>query len=196
MGPEITRRRRRFAGLGVLGALFWGAAFAASYGQAPLYYSNQNQYLLHGLADAGRGDLAHDWFAAKTGDPTPVFSATIAWLYTHAGEWSFYATFVVLQGIYFVSLVTLIDATFGLPRSRPARFVLLTLLVAVHSLAARWASLYVTGTLVPIYLHRPMDAVDLPPILREHRSNQLMNRGIVVHDQQLLEVRHCPRIHE
>ena len=41
---------------GVLGL----AAFAAAYGQAPLYYSNQNQYFLHGLAEAGEGLLAED----------------------------------------------------------------------------------------------------------------------------------------
>src|SRR5579883_3127440 len=53
-------------------------AFAAAYGQAPLYYSNQNQYFLHGLAAAGDGQLRADWLA-RTADPTPVFSGLVAW---------------------------------------------------------------------------------------------------------------------
>ncbi len=165
MKPDVTRPRRRFVGLGLFAALFWAAVFAAAYGLAPLYYSNQNQYFLHGLAADGRGDLASDWLVT-TRDPTPLFSAGIAWLYTHGGELEFYAAYAVLLGVYFVSLVALIDATIGLPRSRPARFMLLTLLVAVHSCAARMASIYITGTMVPMYLHRPMDAIDIPRYLQ------------------------------
>jgi len=36
-------------------------AFVVAYGQAPLYYSNQNQYFLHGLANAGVGRLSDDF---------------------------------------------------------------------------------------------------------------------------------------
>jgi hypothetical protein len=165
MGPVANRPRRRFAGLGVFGSLFWAVVFAAACGQAPLYYSNQNQYLLHGLAAAHVGDLEHDWLA-RTLDPTPAFTAVIAqFAETHIEEWAIPAVFAVLQGIYFISLVGLIDGTLGLPRSRPARFVLLTLLVTVHSAAARYASLYVTGTAVPQYLHRAMDPFDAPRFL-------------------------------
>src|SRR5438445_11000945 len=102
MKPDGSRAR--FAGLGVLPALFWAAAFVAACGQPPLYFSNQNQYFLHGLAAAGRGDLGHDWLA-NTLDPTPAFSAGVGWLYTHAGEWAFYGVYAILQGVYFVSLV-------------------------------------------------------------------------------------------
>src|SRR5207245_419932 len=120
--------------------------------QAPLYFSNQNQYFLHGLAAAGRGDLAHDWLAT-TRDPTPVFCAAVAGTYSTVGDTAFYGIYAVLIGTYFVGLVSLIDATLGLPRSRPARFVLLVLLVVVHAAVFRLASLYVTGTAVPQYLH-------------------------------------------
>jgi hypothetical protein len=135
--------------------------FVAAHVQAPLYYSNQNQYFLHGLAATGRGDLARDWLA-NTRDPTPVFSAGVAGAYSTVGESAFYGIYAVLIGVYFVSLVSLIDATLGLPRSRPARFVLLTLLVVVHAAVFRLASLYVTGTAVPQYLHYRMAAVDVP----------------------------------
>ena len=33
--------------------LILAAGFAAAHTQSPLFYSNQNQYLLHGLAEAG-----------------------------------------------------------------------------------------------------------------------------------------------
>src|SRR5205823_3096506 len=138
-------------GLGLLPALFWAAAFAAAYVQAPLYYSNQNQYFLHGLAAAGRGDLARDWLA-NTRDPTPLFSAGVAWTYTHLGEWAFPAAYCVLLGVYFVSLLTLIDAALGLPRNRVIRFVLLTLLVAVHADVVRLLAKQLTGTDIPRYL--------------------------------------------
>ena len=178
MTPDGSRARRPFAGLGVLSAFFWAAAFVAASGQPPLYFSNQNQYFLHGLAAAGRGDLAHDWLA-NTGDPTPAFSAGVGWLYTHAGESAFYGVYAILQAVYFVSLVALIDGAFGLPRSRPARFVLLTLLVAVGTCAARWASMYVSGTVVPAYLHRPMDPIDVPRYLQQGLSSQyLLAQGL------------------
>jgi hypothetical protein len=37
----------------------WGVLLGLAYGQAPLYTSNQNQYFLHGLAQAGQGLLAY-----------------------------------------------------------------------------------------------------------------------------------------
>ena len=50
--------------LKILATTFLGTIlFALAYTQAPLYYSNQNQYLLHGLATAGYGHLDGDWLA-------------------------------------------------------------------------------------------------------------------------------------
>ena len=54
-----------------------GVSFAVAYGQAPLYHSNQNQYFVHGMAEAGFGHLREDWLA-NTADPTPVFSGLVA----------------------------------------------------------------------------------------------------------------------
>src|SRR6516225_1997929 len=92
----------RAAGLFLLGTAF----FAAVYCQAPLYYQNQNQYSLHGLARAGTGLLDEDWLA-NTRDPTPVFSglvaATARWLH----PWLFYLYYALLQGIYAASLLGL-----------------------------------------------------------------------------------------
>lgn len=165
MKPESTKAPRPSTGIGFFGAFFWATTFAAAYGLAPVFYANQNQYLLHGMAAAGHGELATDWLV-NTRDSTPLFSAAVAWMYTHGGELTFLAAHAAFLGVYFVCLISLIDATIGLPRSRPARFVLLTLLLAVHAGAVRYASLYITGTVVPMYLHRPMDAIDIPRYLQ------------------------------
>ena len=89
--------------------IFLAAAFALAHTQAPLYYSNQNQYFLHGLAQGGRGYLDRDWLA-NTADPTPVFSAAVAWTYRHVGEWPFQAIYFVMLMVYFVSLAAIVKA--------------------------------------------------------------------------------------
>ena len=58
--------------------LFWTLLFAVAYTQSPLYSSNQNQYFLHGLANAGTGFLREDWLA-RTPDTVPVFNALVEW---------------------------------------------------------------------------------------------------------------------
>ena len=49
----------------VLLLLLMAVGFALAHTQSPLFFSNQNQYLLHGLADAGYGHLSHDWLASS-----------------------------------------------------------------------------------------------------------------------------------
>src|SRR3977135_1083966 len=87
------RRIGRKTGLFLLGT----ALFAAAYCQAPLYYSNQNQYFLHGLANAGQGLLREDWLA-NTGDPTPVFSALVAFTAQTLHPWAFHVYYALLLG--------------------------------------------------------------------------------------------------
>ena len=66
-GPVLdapsTPRPARPPRLGVLPALAWAVVFAVAHTQGPLFYSNQNQYLLHGLAAGGHGHLDGDWLA-------------------------------------------------------------------------------------------------------------------------------------
>src|SRR3954468_24018049 len=87
-------------------ALAGTALFSAAYCQAPLYYSNQNQYFLHGLARAGEGTLNEDWLA-NTKDPTPAFSAFVAFTARHLHPWAFHAVHALLQGVYAASLLGL-----------------------------------------------------------------------------------------
>src|SRR5438067_5986920 len=86
--------------------LFWACVFAAVYCQAPLYYSNQNQYFLHGLADAGVGLLDEDWLA-YTRDPTPAFSGLVALTARWLHPWAFHAYYALLQGAYAAALLGL-----------------------------------------------------------------------------------------
>src|SRR5262249_24211492 len=97
--------------------LLLAPGFALAHTQAPLHYSNQNQYFLHGLAQGGRGDLDRDWLAI-TADPTPVFSAAVAWTYRYIGEWPFQTMYFAMLMGYFVSLAALLTA---LPSLRSGR---------------------------------------------------------------------------
>src|SRR5262249_45263360 len=89
-GPACGLRRHgeRTGGEGTLSpagrAVVLAGCLTVAYTQLPLYSANQNTYFLHGLANSGSGQLAHDWLA-KTADPVPVFSAlvqfTVRWLW-------------------------------------------------------------------------------------------------------------------
>jgi hypothetical protein len=119
--PLVTRW------LPLLTALFFGVAYT----QAPLYYSNQNQYFLHGLAQAGRGFLADDWLA-NTPDPTPVFSLVVALTYRLLDESVFYLYYLAILGIYAGSLLGLFDLLYP-GRSLSVRLTFAVGLVLVHS---------------------------------------------------------------
>src|SRR3954467_6709209 len=95
-----TRRSALVVGLFLIGA----ALFNAAYGQAPLYYSNQNQYFLHGLARAGVGHLDEDWLA-NTADPTPAFSTLVAFTARFLHPAFFHAWYALLLGVYAAALV-------------------------------------------------------------------------------------------
>src|SRR6059058_789366 len=114
------------------------ALFAAAYCQAPLYYQNQNQYFLHGLADAGVGLLRDDWLA-NTRDPPPAFSALVSFTARHLHPWAFYLYYALLLGAYASALLGLFASLAGEEATRrwPA---FLALLLACHSAVARWAS--------------------------------------------------------
>jgi hypothetical protein len=130
--------------------LAWAVAFAIAHTQAPLYYSNQNQYFLHGLAEAGWGDLDRDWLA-NTHDPTPVFSAVVDFTYRFLGESVFYVYYFLLLGAYFSCLAAIPTVLPGPPLRGLARFGYLTLLVIVHAAALRLASVYLFGRDYPWY---------------------------------------------
>ena len=115
--------------------IFWAVVFTLAYAQSPLFTSNQNQYFIHGLADAGYGYLDQDWLA-QTLDPTPVFSGLVGLSY-RLFHWMpvFYIQFALLAGIYILSLNSILSQTLQLEKSRLKRWFYLLALVLLHSAA-------------------------------------------------------------
>ncbi len=139
-------------GLFLLGTIL----FTAAYCQAPLYYSNQNQYFVHGLADVCQADpregfLHADWLA-QTADPTPLFSAIVFVTAHYAQPWLFQVYHALLLGVYAAALISVFAFVVG-PEVAARRWpILLTLLVAAHSGILRWASFRWLGADYPWYL--------------------------------------------
>jgi hypothetical protein len=137
---QLAYRCACAAGLFLLGSV----VFAAIYGLAPLYYSNQNQYFVHGLARAGDGVLAEDWLA-KTADPTPVFTALVALTVQYAHPWLFYAYHALLLGAYAGVALGLFVVLAG-PNLAVRRWpVFVALILLIHSGLVRWLSYQVVG---------------------------------------------------
>jgi hypothetical protein len=131
--------------------LIWAGAFGIAHTQCPLYFSNQNQYFLHGLAEGGLGFLEHDWLVS-THDPTPVFSAGVALTYRYLDVSLFYLYYFIVLAVYFCSLAAITAVLPGPPLTGLARFFFLTLLVAVHAAILRLGSVYAFGVDYPWYL--------------------------------------------
>ncbi len=124
--------------------------FAVAYTQPALYYSNQNQYFLHGAALAGVGDLRSDWLA-NTADPTPLFTAGVGLCERFVGPGPVYATFFGLTVVYFLSLWTLIQALPGRSTTWVGELLTAAGLIATHGAAARAASVSLAGVDYPWY---------------------------------------------
>lgn len=118
-------------------------AFALAYLQVPLYFSNQHQYFLHGLAQVGFGDLASDWLA-NTVDPAPVFTALVVLTLRFFSANLFYVYFAVLAGVYFVSLMAIARMQLPVGPGRHSRLLLVgAAMIVVHSfLFRKWLAIY------------------------------------------------------
>ncbi len=125
--------------------LFWTLLFAAAYTQSPLYTSNQNQYFIHGLANAGVGFLRGDWMA-QTPDTVPVFNLLVEWTVRifHTNV-LFYVYYALLMGVYLFSLLGIGDRLFNIRRDRVHRWLFLAGLIALHSAALRYLISKVAG---------------------------------------------------
>lgn len=140
-----------------LEAVLLAVVFAVAHTQSPLYYSNQNQYLLHGLAAGGHGRLADDWLA-NTRDPTPVFSTLVGLGYRALGEWSFQAAYFLLLMGYFLGVRSLVGALPGVPDTRSFRLAWAALFTAAHAAILRVASVELTGVDYPWYFQAGLAA--------------------------------------
>lgn len=124
--------------------------FAAAYTQSPLYYSNQNQYFLHGMANAGVGHLAHDWLA-NTRDPTPAFSLFVKLAYRWNFPAAIFICYALVMVVYIYSLVTIVEHFAWFPKSKLARWAFQCGTICFHSAIARWLSVQVAGVDYPWY---------------------------------------------
>lgn len=127
------------------------AVFAAAYCQAPLVYSNQNQYFLHGLADAGVGLLRADWLA-QTRDPTPVFSALVTVTARFLPPATFHVYYALLLGACAAALFGLFAFLAGKDVFARRWPVFVALLVLVHAALPRWCSYRWLGQDYPWFL--------------------------------------------
>ena len=135
----------------VLELLLLAAAFALAHTQGPLFYSNQNQYLLHGLAEGGLGELHADWLANTT-DPTPLFSLGVSTAYRTFGLWPLQAGYFVLLMGYFLAVWWFVRGIARTPPTRKQRLAFASLFIATHSGIARWLSVDLAGMDYPWYL--------------------------------------------
>lgn len=117
-----------------LAFVVWGVLLGLAYGQAPLYTSNQNQYFLHGLAQAGQGLLADDWLANTT-DPSPVFTWLVFVTARYLPRAIFYVYYFLLFAVYLYSLRRIADRIYEIERSRASRWIFLALILVSHSAA-------------------------------------------------------------
>jgi hypothetical protein len=127
------------------------ALFAAAYGQAPLFYSNQNQYLLHGLAQAGYGHLADDWLT-NTADPTPIFSSLVEWTCRLLPLEALHLWYVLVQGIYVAGLWGLFRSLTGPKVSWRVDAAFVALAILIHASVWRWLSYRLLDWDYPYYL--------------------------------------------
>jgi len=123
----------------IAGFILLSVLFAMAYSQSPLYTSNQNQYLLHGLAAAGVGHLDQDWLAG-TLDPTPLFSKLVELTIriTHLDS-LFYLFYALLMGVYVVSMAGIADLLFNLRSSRTKSLIFMAAFTGIHSAGLRFA---------------------------------------------------------
>ncbi len=112
----------------------WGVLLGLAYGQAPLYTSNQNQYFLHGLAQARQGLLAEDWLANTT-DPTLVFTWLVVVTTRFLPQAAYYLYYFLLFAVYFYSLRHIANHLFDVGRSRTSRWIFIALIFISHSAA-------------------------------------------------------------
>lgn len=123
--------------------LVYAVLFAVAHTQSPLYYSNQNQYFLKGVAAGSDTPLAHDWLV-NTADPVPVFSKCVELCVRYIGEWPFQAVFFVTLVGYFLAAWRLVEKVRSLSHVGGGTAFAFTF-TAIHAGLLRWASTALFG---------------------------------------------------
>jgi len=129
----------------LINTLFLLLVFVAVYTIHPtLYSSNQNTYLLHGLAQAGMGFLSADWLVQTT-DPMPLFTQLVKLTYLHLGESAFYVYHMVLLGVYIYAMVGIARRIFAVDKHLLSYLIYVVLLLLLHSAVLNILSHQLTG---------------------------------------------------
>lgn len=115
----------------VCGVILIGA-FSISPNQRSLYYFNQNTYSLHSLAQCEAGFLKEDWLT-QTADPFPLFSWLTCNLLKVFGESAFYFVFMILAGVFILSLMGIISITFKFDKCKLSYLVMFFILFLLYS---------------------------------------------------------------
>jgi len=131
-------------GSGLVQFLFCTVVFGIAHTQAPLFYSNQNQYFVHGLAWGGFGYLQDDWLA-NTADPTPLFSLLVAFTYRYLHLSLVYAYYLLALGLYAFMLWRLFTHLTGRAQWSRAGLIFFTLLTLIHAGIVRYFSVLLFG---------------------------------------------------
>lgn len=124
----MINSRNMFCGMAIFGTL----AFAASYPLEPLFFSNQNTYLLHAVAGLHPSRLGGDWFAG-TADPVPLFTHLLRLVMDLGGDTGVYFLTECFFLIYFASLLAIALKGAGARLGSAATPWIILVLVALHS---------------------------------------------------------------
>ena len=126
--------------------------FCMAYSQAPLYYSNQNQYFLHGFTKAKLGYLEKDWLGNTT-DPTPLFSGLVCLSITWLNENIFYIYYAILQGIFLSCAWMIFHRKAKAISFDIGHYALFSaIFILINSAALRWLSYRLFGHDYPWFL--------------------------------------------
>ena len=114
-----------------------------------LYGMNQQHHALHGLAMAGHGYLANDWYVS-TPNPFPLYSLLISTTYTFIGVNMLYVYHALFVGLFVYSLVGITLLGLQLSDTKAHKAALFTAVLVIFS--------EVTARLLHDYLFFPLDS--------------------------------------
>jgi len=108
--------------------------FAVSNTLTPLYFSNQNTYFLHGLANSNFGVLSYDWLANTT-DPFPLFSLLVSQTYSNAPTFFFHIYYIFILGVFICSIMGIASKVWEINRSHIEYFIYFVVITSLCSSA-------------------------------------------------------------
>jgi hypothetical protein len=106
--------------------------FSFTFRQAPIYNQNQHTKFLHGLAQAGYGNLKNDWLA-NTIDPLPVFTFLIFLTAKFLNKYFFYLHYMIILGVFIFSIFKISDTLFFEDKTNIIKLLFFTIIITLHS---------------------------------------------------------------